>query len=490
MEGMGVPNKQQPAGEPQGDFVPLTSYVPQLGRSFDEEKFAGSRDSQPSKDKRPRRKRWLFFALIVLLILAGVALVVRQQSSFSFLLQGMRRNTYFDGVYINGVPVGGLTVEQAREMLSPVSQKVSPELTVDIGGTLFKLSSQALGLKDRLDDTLLEAFSIGRRNTGNLDGRAPFEERVREIRLAKENGAYFYTKVVYDQRKVRLAASQISTAYYVPPKDASIISYNKDTGEIITRPEEKGMAVDEETLYQALVSALDAGNLQAPIQVAPIVSVPKTTQVELRNRFSCLSSFSLKVNSLDPVKELYGRISGLSLLPGQSFSLNEHLGMYSNTRAASEVATSLMHAGLMAGLGLKERWPSETLPSGIEAGLEASVSIGQKDLVLYNPLASPVFFVFDSKRSRTECMVFGTKDDSGLRIHVQAELDHIIPCNTMPLYRENPALEVGQTKRISSPVNGRVVNTYLIKTRGDTVVDKQLIFISRYEPVRAIVEYH
>ena len=112
MEGMGVPNKQQPAGEPQGDFVPLTSYVPQLGRSFDEEKFAGLRDSQPSKDKRPRRKRWLFFALIVLLILAGVALVVRQQSSFSFLLQGMRRNTYFDGVYINGVPVGGLTVEQ------------------------------------------------------------------------------------------------------------------------------------------------------------------------------------------------------------------------------------------------------------------------------------------------------------------------------------------------------------------------------------------
>lgn len=482
--------KRQTAGESQGEFVPLAPYVPDIGQPLPEEKAPEQFSTPPQQKKRPRRKKALFWAALFLVVLALAGLAVKQKLDFNALLGSMQRGTFFEGVYINGVPVGGLTIEQARDMLSPVSKQFSSDLMVDIGGSVFRLSSQDLGLKEHLDDTLLEAFTIGRRNTGDSGGASPFAQRLREVRLAKESGAYFYSKVAYDPRKVQKAASQLAGLYQVPAKDASILGYNKDSGEVITSSEENGLMVDEEALYLAMVAALDEGGLSTPIKITPIVSVPKVTQVELRNRFSCLASFELKIQNPEDVTDFCQKINGLSIQPRQSFSFNQHLGSYEKEEAASELATVLMHGGLRAGLTLKERWPSDTIPKNIEAGLEARVSYGQKDLVLQNPRMNPVFLVFEVKKAKLECMVLGTKDDSGLVLHLEAELERLIPCDTMPVYRQNTQLEKGQKKRVSLPVDGKVVNTYLVKTRGDTAIERQLIYISQYEPVRAVVEYH
>jgi vancomycin resistance protein YoaR len=189
---------------------------------------------------QPRRRR-RFGALIewAVVLLVGAAVVAVIAAVAVLLLERELGRRIYPNISVRGVPVGGLTVEQARQAVERAyGEFLYSPVAIQYGQQVWQPGPEELGLSLMLDEAIAEAFALGREDTrvANLRRAAAVWERGFDLPLRLE----------VDQSVMQRYLLGLAAAVETPPGDAAIWL---EGPRIVVRPERWGtQALVDQTL--------------------------------------------------------------------------------------------------------------------------------------------------------------------------------------------------------------------------------------------------
>ena len=233
----------------------------------------------------------------------------------------LKRATFLDGVTVNGVAIGGMTLQDASAQLRETVQTAKNEYTVyvnDADNTAF--SGADIAMTDNLEDVLTEAFNLVREDKG-------YDAVTAEIQEIAQNGMHYDVALTFDDDALDSAIDAYAEAHDTAPVNASV-AFNAEENKIDYTDDEPGRIVDREALKDALLNAEQGETVELVINEEPaeITSDNVADRYVLRGTkttdFSS-SNNNRKYNLNKGVK----LITGTVLHPGDVFSANGVLGV-------------------------------------------------------------------------------------------------------------------------------------------------------------------
>jgi lipoprotein-anchoring transpeptidase ErfK/SrfK len=211
--------------------------------------------------------------LIAVLLLTVTVLLVGAGSLYAF--DRSARTKIAEGVTVNGVPVGGLTPEQARAKLSAALLKpLDRPVSVRYKGQRFTLTPKAANIAIDIDGSVDRAMAAS--HAGNL-----FSRTWREVRGSALN-THVDAKVSWNRAAVRKVVRRVRDKLTVTPRDASV---DLESGKVAPVTSRDGLAVKTDKLRHDIKAALlDAG----PTRIARVrtsVVEPEVTTEQLAKKY-------------------------------------------------------------------------------------------------------------------------------------------------------------------------------------------------------------
>jgi lipoprotein-anchoring transpeptidase ErfK/SrfK len=311
--------------------------------------------------------------LVAVVLLAVVVLLAGAGSLYAF--DRSVKTKIADGVTVNGVDVGGLTPQRARDKLSAALLKpLDRPVSVRYQGRRFTLTPEQAQIAIDIDGSVDRALAASR--AGNLLTRTWREVRGAQLDTKVE------AKVSWSRQAVRQLVRRVRDKLTIEPRDASV---DLESGNVNPVASRDGRAVDTRGLRRNIqAELLDAGDTRIA-RVRTSVVQPKVTTAELAKKYPAIlivnrSAFKLTLyKDLKPAKT-YGIAVG-------QIGLETPAGLYHIQNKAENPAWSVPNsawAGDLAGTvvpggtpqnPLKARWLGIFDGAGIH-GTDASSSIG------------------------------------------------------------------------------------------------------------------
>ena len=237
-------------------------------------------------------------------------------------------NTFLDGVTVNGVSIGGMTMDEAKAALAPVEQSLTAarQLQLVYDNKLYPLDLSNLPAVVNTDTVLKEAFNLAKTAIDYTSLMAV----VDDIRV---NGRPFTLSVSYDLTSLNTAVAQIATQIDVPAQNAQVTGIDEKTHALTIKNEVVGSVVDQPALMIAITDAV-TNNVSTPINIPVTVSEPSITAATLQGQYVLRASATTDFSSSTSerkynVRKGAGLINGTVIKPGDTFSTNDTLGVRS-----------------------------------------------------------------------------------------------------------------------------------------------------------------
>lgn len=474
----------------------------------------------PLKQYRNRRMgpyHAVFFAC--LLMLAGMAVFVVQSAApnaeFEMRRAVMKQNIIFEGVTADGLPLGGLTRQQASQLLQGSGVSTQPlALNVRVGGAVYALSGKEIPYGRSIEEVLDTAYAVGRQGFTWMIGsdRTPFDIRWEHARHIAQEGMALQTKGTYSDEALKNLSEQLAQAVSREPVNAQLASFDFDTRSFTVTQDQAGARLNAQTVYEALKGALNAGQIQGDIVLTPEMIMPSLTAVELQNSLRLISSFTTKTTSdvlrNENIALAVKAIHGLAIMPGESFSFNQRVGKRTAERGyrmaptiaggqtvdeigggVCQVSSTLFNAAAMADMSITTREPHAWPSNYVDMGLDATVNWPNLDFVFRNDTQSPVFIAADFRNRQLTVELYGLRADQSESIILQTELIASTP-PAEPEYRQNTSLFPGTQEEIKKARTGYQVDTYRVYLRDGTPYRREKLFTSVYPMIRQLIEYN
>lgn len=459
--------------------------------------------------KRRKKKKGGFspmsaFLLMIILCLCGFGYWrVQEYQELCRMKAIVSRQTFYEGVTVDGVDVSQMTLAQALDYFDTQIEPSYRQATVVLDdGTA--VTAEQLGYSSNYADVLTSAWSAGR--NGSL------VERYKRIQLAVQtSGDHSVSRVPYDDQLVREYVAQIAQQVDTPARDASLKAFNIETYEFEFESEQVGYTLNQESLVASIENALSNGGGNISMLIA--TQQPQLTKETVASQYGMISSAitnasSSSSNRLSNIRLALSAINGTYLDPGESFSFNEVVGRrttdrgyktaaaYSSGKVTEEVgggicqvSTTLFNAAVKADLKIDERHPHSLTVSYVDLGKDAAVDWGNKDLKFTNTSDDRIYiccYLTDDKRVRIG--VFGKLLPDGMSITVEGQKTGTVDYKTE--YQMNFTLYSGQTRVIQQGKKGYKAVAYKIwwDAQGNELKREELCK-STYQPTSEIVEY-
>ena len=367
--------------------------------------------------KQAYKKRSIFWlagaaAVVLLLVVFSVVMFSQKTLTQQQWEELYRQGTYFKGIRIDEIDVGGLTMAKAKQLVRQrMQQRVSTvQVTLDHNGQQFVLSKDDFDIADNVDSVLKEALSVAREGS-----RVEIGRKLKEI---EKSGLDFATDYTVNPSSAKQRIADIALAVDVPATEATV-QVNKDDRKkrFSYTDEANGFKVDQEALYAAVekqVRARTYGTVEMPI----IEVLPTMTKAELIEntvlRASASTSFGQSPYNRESrvfnIKKAVGLINGFVLHPGKEFSTNTVLGPRAYdlgwqaapavVRGSSEdqagggvcqVSTTMYNAVLKSDLDIVNRQGHSIKLSYVSGGLDATINTGTIDFIYSNSTNHDIF---------------------------------------------------------------------------------------------------
>ena len=308
----------------------------------------GTGKKRMSKKKRARRRKMFiaFGAAAALLLAVGVFLFVSHQRELAAEaaaqvaaeeahraqqelerqeFQEMANSTVFlSGITVNGVSIGGMTMDEAKTALLPVEQNLSAQRQIQLtyNGTAYPLDLTNMSYSTDADTVLKEAYELGK--TGD------YASMKAEKADVEANGREFTLSVSYDVTALQAGIAAIAAQIDVAAQDAGVDKVDEETRTILFTDEVVGVAVDQTTLLQRVTDALLTG-VTTPVEIPVTETQPTVTRASLEGKYVLRSKFYTNFSSSTSARKYNIRkgaalINGTVLKPGETFSTNDTLG--------------------------------------------------------------------------------------------------------------------------------------------------------------------
>lgn len=498
----------------------------------------------PQKPLRPRRSReglWLLIVIVcaALLVLGGFlvsSLHGRHYNSFRKSVEAMQRvndagePVFFNGVHIDGVHIGGLTLDEARQALNQTTVAMDEQyaLSVTVDGKTWRITQNELPLERNIEAVLQEAFSIGRQNSlaAMQSGLTPFQYRYQTRQDANQNGAYLYTQVTYDKATVRRLADILSSRVSAPAQDATVASFDFATHAFQFQEERSGTFLSSDEIYSAITAQMDARNYNGSIELHTSPQQPTVTRAALQANYGLIASYSTDTlagyNRNVNIKLGCAAINGTVVESGKIFSFNETTGRrtvekgyllagaiaqgrsYEETGGGvCQVSSTLFNAAAMANMKIISSSPHAWPSAYVEAGRDATVDWqnfqslkDSLDMKFQNTSPYPIFIVAylsDGSKSQNINMnrvllctveIYGVALENSVTIQLEPVLTKETEQPTPQVEyaaadEEHPAGTI-ETVRVGR--NGYVYETYRVFYKDGEEFKRELLRTSTYKP--------
>lgn len=214
---------------------------------------------QQTNNKHSKTKKFIIFFVIPLIVLIILLAIL----STIFALINMNNTNIIDGVFIQGIDVSNLSVEDAKSKLSSiVNEYISKEITLKYGDFSKILVPSQFNVNFDVDSAVQTAYSIGR--SGNV-----FENNF-AILNALLNSNNIGQNMEYDSELLEALLLELNNE--LPGRMENSCYYVDGTSLIIDSGKE-GVNVDTEVLSNRIAKALNDINKQDIVIEIPVVNV-------------------------------------------------------------------------------------------------------------------------------------------------------------------------------------------------------------------------
>ena len=531
---------QQPSGVPGRGYVPPASQQPVRQQPYQQWgtgngpyiPSAPVRQGETSSAKRKKRKNlliWLVIAvLVILMVVIGVSVrrmeeekaAARQRAEEIHTKVASADGVFCSGVYVDGIHLGGMTPQQAKEAVEAQVQQRSGSwyARLTYGENWKLITADMINFTTDVNGVLQEAWNQGHTGDENrrYDDMLRLEQTPYQAYTAHPSG---------DTRAIDEVLATVKSLIDTPAQDAYLAGVNKEdlSYPFAFADEVYGLALDTEPLRQKLyqmVSTLESGD----VEIVPNRIEPSVRKADLMRKYTLRATATTRIHSSSTenrnnnIRHAFSDfINGYRLEPGQSFSFNKVVGMRTQERGffpADEIvsgemvegygggvcqaSTTIYQAALCAGLQIVTRQPHSEKVKYAELGQDATVYLSKnrnKDFVFKNNTDSDIWIFAtvekDPERKgknnlRTRVDIYG--EDMG---DVWYKLESVVTETADPPEPEYRRDKKGQyvTYQDEKPYlyseaqPGYKVDVYLVDSRSG---GRSYLYTDEYPPKRAV----
>ena len=355
---------------------------------------------------RKRRRRQMRIALAlaaliaVLLVLCGWQFV--EYRDFSHKSDAVGVDTFFDGVYIEGVDVSGMTLDEAVAHWENEIEPAYAARTVTLSdGT--QIVSSHVGYESNYRQVLQTAFDLCR--SGGL------QQQFETLSGMGAGVDYTVSRTYCTREALEGIALGIALNTNYLPSDAEAIGFDAETQMFIFGDPTSGQTLDREAFYSDIESAFEQGGGEVELKYDYTEGEVPVDGYGLIATYTTDASTSSSAR-LHNIRLALSTINGTCVEPGEVFSFNGVVGertkaagyrpapAYSRMETVMEygggicqVSSTLYAAVEKAGLEIVERHSHSLKVTYIPKGMDATVDWGNKDFKFANNTSEAIYIV-------------------------------------------------------------------------------------------------
>ena len=312
-----------------------------------------------------------------------------------------------EGVTVNGMEFGGMTVKSAEEKLQQfVDEVCGGALTLTVSGEDVTIPYKDFDMHVADSTVVQDICQIG--TSGNLI------KRYKELSDVKNNKAEFTLNFEYDHDKLKELVDEDTAEYNRDAQNATLVRHS---GEFIITDDVTGMKVDVDATTKAVEEALgDSWDGSSQKLDATVEEVKANhTSDDLKQVTDLLGGYSTDYSSSSS-NRIANIANGASLIdetvvyPGDTFSFLNHVtpftasnGYYEATGYSAgrvvpsigggicQVSSTMYNAVLRAELEVVQRSNHGLTVGYVPLGADATVAEGSVDFQFRNNLDAPIY---------------------------------------------------------------------------------------------------
>lgn len=393
-------------------------------------------------DRLRRRRRRMYIkrlmaalcaALLVVMIWGVVRLVKGSGAADEDLPE---TNTFHEGVSIGGLPLAGMTQDEARAALSArYAEAMNAEIVMTFEGQRWSLTPKDVGAQIDADEQLDKAWRMGREGT-------PAEQKE-AIRALQENPVDLSVTLSYDRAAIETLAADIKASI-----DRESVSATMEIVEIAQfsyTDSSVGYRLDADKLASQIETMIKEGQ-SGTIELEPEIIEPEVSRASLENRTLLLGecTTTLATSSAKRTSNVNLALSYFNFMtvePGETVSFNKVVGKRTEQNGfkrapeyagstviegvgggVCQASTTIYGAVIRAGLKVVERHQHTMTVGYVQPSQDAAVSDGDKNMRFKNNTESTlyIFAYVDRKKELAVCKIFGQPIDANAYIEIES----------------------------------------------------------------------
>lgn len=442
---------------------------------------------------------------------AGVVASYKQYRAY------MDRDVIYPGIFVDGIHVGDMTIEEARAALSATGSDVPDafSVTVAIGDKTWTVDSSNVPATRDLGNVLERAYAIGRNNTTAIQTtlQTPFRERTNTAVALRESGVNLLTTASYDHDAVRTIVDEITAYVTRDPVDAQIQSFDYANRSFTFTESQPGVTLDADLLYERITAALDRWEKGVTVTVDPVITEPAITKDALAANFTLVAAYTTETtrdsNRNTNIDLACQAINGTALMPGETFSFNESTGQrttakgYKSAGAIAagqsieevgggicQVSSTIFNAVARANLEIVYRSPHAWPSTYVNIGEDATVNWPNLDFKFKNNTSSPIFLITYYNERKMSAEIWGMSLGEGVSIDLSSSVIKTMDPPVDIKYVLNTSLPYGSSETRVKARTGYVVETYKVWYKDGQETKRELLHTSTYKAYQQVVEYN
>ncbi|NLJ90574.1 MAG: hypothetical protein GX323_06710 [Clostridiales bacterium] len=401
-----------------------------------------------------------------------------------------------DGVYIESVHIGGMTVDEAKAAVDDyIDELRATTITIEIDDKSEQITLAELGFDFKDHDYFEQASSIG--ESGNLF------KRYKEIKDVAHNNLIFSLEYTLDKSAVKEFVETKLSAYDIPSQNASV---KREGGKFVYTDHVVGRHIEIEDTIRLIEESISEGWDKSNITLKAVVveDVPEFTRDVVEKVDSVLGSFTTNYSSssssraanLDNGARL---VNNTLLFPGEEFNAYDVLapftisngysvgGAYENGRlvdsiggGACQVTTTLYNAALYAEMEITERAAHSMTVSYVDLSRDAAIAGTYKNLRFVNNTDYPILIQGYTKNRNITFTIWGHETRPANR---KVEFETVVLSKKEPpadVVTEDPTLPTTYKKTTQSPHTGYVTELYKVVYEDGKQVSREFVNKSSY----------
>ena len=415
---------------------------------------------QENKKEKKKKRIWIASISAFLLLILAAALTwylvdkhnkevaAEQERAFNQLVDDtIGVTTFYEGISIEGIDVGGKTINEAEALLKELEPSLRDEvdLTITYKNNTYTLTEDDFSYEYNTQSVLLNAYGLYR--TGD---RMERYENICALRDSSPKEYEITVKRTDTETVVKNLVDRIDTECSVAAVPGKISFHPLSDNRFSYTDGSNGLVIDVESLTNQITEILNSddqtGSLEAPTKVVEYAGLSDdlATLTQLISTYSTTSTNT--ANGTANMRRALELVNGTVLQPGEVFSFNGIVGDTTAERGfypagvivngqsttgygggVCQASTTIYGAVLRADLTVVARSPHSIRSSYVPIGQDAAIAYPSLDFQFKNNYDTPIYIEAWESGNKLTVNIYGKHPEAWDTIEVVSRQTSTIP---------------------------------------------------------------